>query len=101
LRKVVYQIQTERPTYALRHAAVTVCLDAQDNLTILYKGLSLDYTVFHKQAKQSQFVDTKQLNDVVRTPQKPAPDHPWRKGFATPLSKSRDVPPRGDISTLP
>ena len=101
-RKVVYQIQTERPTYALRHAAVTVCLDAQDNLTILYKGKPLDYTVFHKQAKQSQIVDTKQLNDAVRTPQKPAPDHPWRKGFATPLSKkSRDVPPRGDISTLP
>jgi len=100
-RKVVYQIQTQRPTYALRHAAVTVCLDAQDNLTILYKGKSLHYTVFHKQAKQSQIVDTKQLNDEVRTPQKPAPDHPWRKGFATPLSKSRDVPPRGDISTLP
>jgi len=100
-RKVVYQIQTQRPTYALHHAAVTVCLDAQDNLTILYKGKSLDYTVFHKQAKQSQIVDTKQLNDAVRTPQKPATDHPWRKGFATPLSKSRDVPPQGDISTLP
>jgi transposase len=85
-RKVVYQIQTNRPTYALRHAAVTVCLDAQENLTILYQGKPLDYTVFHRQAKQSEIIDTKQLN-AVRKPHKPAPDHPWRKGFATPLSK--------------
>jgi transposase len=100
-RKVVYQIQTHRPTYALRHATVTVCLDAQKNLAILYKSKPLDYTVFHRQAKQSEIVDTKQLNAAVRKPNIPAPDHPWRKGFATPLSKSRDVPPRGDISTLP
>lgn len=86
-RKVVYQIQTQRPSYALRHAAVTVCLDAQENLAILYKGKPLDYTVFHRQTKQSEIVDPKQLNDAVRTPHKPAPDHPWRKGFATPLSK--------------
>ena len=86
-RKVVYQIQTQRPTYALRHAAVTVCLDAQENLTILYKGKPLDYTVFHRQTKQSEIVDPKQLNAVVPKPHKPAPDHPWRKGFATPLIK--------------
>jgi transposase len=101
-RKVVYQIQTKRPTYALRHATVTVCLDAQENLVILYKDKPLDYTVFHRQAKQSEVVDTKQLNAVVRKHNIPAPDHPWRKGFATPLSqKSRDVPSQGDISTLP
>ena len=100
-RKTVYQIQTKRPTYAMRHAAVTVCLDAQNDLTILYKGKPLDYTVFHRQANQSEIVNAKQLNAAVGKPHKPAPDHPWRKGFATPLSKSRDVPPRGDISTLP
>lgn len=86
-RNTVYQIQTKRPTYALRHAPVTVCLDAQENLSILYKGKPLDHTIFHKQAKQSEIVDPKQLNSVVRKPHKPAPDHPWRKGFATPLSK--------------
>ena len=100
-RKVVYQIQTRRPTYALRQAVVTVCLDAQENLAILYKGKPLGYTVFHRQAKQSEIVDPKQLDAAVRKPNIPAPDHPWRKGFATPLSKSRDVPLRGDISTLP
>lgn len=86
-RNTVYQIQTKRPSYALRHAPVTVCLDAQENLSILYKGKPLDHTIFHRQAKQSEIVDPKQLNALVRKPYKPAPDHPWRKGFATPLSK--------------
>jgi len=103
--KVVYQIQTERPTYSLRQAVVTVCMDAKQNLTILYKGKSLPYTVFHKQAKQSEIVPAKNVNQALKpmpTPYKPALDHPWRKGFATPLSKSRDVPAArgGDISTL-
>ena len=42
-QKVVYQIQTTRPTYALRSAQVTVCENAQGEITILYKGNALDY----------------------------------------------------------
>ncbi len=102
--KMVYQIQTQRPTYSMRQAVVTVCLDAQQNITIRYKGKSLPYAIFHKQAKQSEVVPSKNVNQVLSpTPHKPAPDHPWRKGFATPLSKkSRNVPAArgGDISTL-
>jgi len=100
-RKTVYQIKTPRPSYAMRHAAVTVCLDAQDQLAIFYRGRSLDYTIFHQQSKQSEIVDTKQLNAVIRSPHKPAPDHPWRQGFVTPLSQKRRVSSsKGDISTL-
>ena len=36
--KVVYQIQTQRASYALRNAAVTVCVNMQGQVTILYKG---------------------------------------------------------------
>jgi transposase len=103
--KVVYQIQTERPTYAMRNAAVTVCMDAQQNVTLLYKGKSLPYNVFHKQTKQSEVVMAKDLNTTIKlkpapVPHKPAPDHPWRN---FPLSKkSRNVPAAsaGDIPTL-
>jgi transposase len=93
--KAVYQIQTQRPTYAMRHAAVTVCQDAQGNITIRYKDKSLAYTIFHKQASQAEVVDSKHIDHTLRIQHqahKPASDHPWRKGFATPLSKSRDVP---------
>jgi transposase len=102
-RKVVFQIQTQRPTYTMRHAAVTVCMDAQGKVTLLYKGKPLEYTIFHLQAKQAEIVETKHLDQALLNQSKalkPAANHPWRKGFATPLSQSRDVPPRGDISTL-
>lgn len=102
--KVVYQIQTDRPTYALRKAQVTVCVNAQDEITILYNGKSLPYTLYHPQARQAEVVSAKQLDLVLkqpRVPPKPAPDHPWRNGFATPLSKRANVTlSKSDISTL-
>jgi transposase len=102
--KTVYQIQTERPTYAFRSAQVTVCLNAQDELTILYNGKSLPYTVYNQQARQAEVVSAKQLDPAFptkRAPTKPAPDHPWRQGFATPLSKRGNATlPKGDISIL-
>ena len=80
--KVVYQIQTDRPTYALRAAQVTVCKDASGKITLLYKHKPLPYTIFHKQAKQAQVVETKNMDLALLNQSKahtPAPDHPWRK----------------------
>jgi transposase len=103
-QKTVYQIQTQRPTYALRNAQVTVCLNAQANITILYNGKSLPFTIYNQQAQQAEVVSAKQLDLALqekRLPSKPAPDHPWRTGFATPLSKRTNVTiPKSDISTL-
>jgi transposase len=101
--KIVYQIQTQRPSYALRNACVTVCVNAQEQITILYNGQSLPYTIYQQQAKQATVVSTKQLDLTLkqkRLPPKPAPDHPWRQGFATPLSKRGIVTSKGDISAL-
>ena len=102
----VYQIQTKRPTYALRNAQVTVCVNALDEISIWYNGNTLPYSLYQPQSKQSQIVLAKDLVHTLspRTPTKPAPDHPWRQGFTTPLSKqSRNVPAArgGDIPTLP
>jgi transposase len=79
--KVVYQIQTQHPTYALRNATVTVCRNAHGIVTILYKGDPLDYTIFHKQPKQAEVVPSKEIDLAFqnqRKAHKPAPDHPWR-----------------------
>ena len=103
--KTVYQIQTKRPSYALRKAQVTVCLDAQEQFTILYNGKSLPYAIYHSQAKQADIVPAKLLDRALqkpRLPTQPAPDHPWRQGFATPLSKRGNATftRKGDISSL-
>ena len=105
-QNTVYQIQTDRPTYALRNAQVTVCVNANDEISIVYKNQALSYSLYQPQTKQAQVVLAKDLDLTLsqHTPTKPAPDHPWRKGFATPLSKkSRNVPAArgGDIPTLP
>jgi transposase len=102
--KVVYQIQTQRPSYALRNAQVIVCVNPQEEITILYNGKALPYTICHRQVKQAEIVSAKQLDRALqeqRLPARPAPDHPWRNGFATPLSKRGKVTtPKSDISTL-
>jgi transposase len=91
-KKTVYQIQTDRPTYALRNTQVTVCEDATGQVRILYKAKPLEFTIFHKQEHQADIVDTKQLDRVLNhksSAHKPAPDHPWRK----PLFPDRNPPP--------
>jgi transposase len=95
-RKMVYQIQVERPSYAMRKAPVTISLDAQENITITYKGKSLPFTTFHKQSKQSDIVQSKHLDSMLKYLQPgtvPGPDHPWRN-----YPNNQNVP-QGDILT--
>ncbi len=84
----LYQIQTTRPSYALRHAKVTVCENRLGEVTITYKGKPLAYQVYQEQAPQAQEVPSKLLNQTIeraqvkRTKRKahiPAADHPWRR----------------------
>jgi transposase len=80
--RVIYQIETSRPTYALRGAKVTVCENAEGLITLLYKGRSLEYTVFEKQKRQSRVLTAKEIDAHLSKPKKaykPAPDHPWRQ----------------------
>ena len=76
--KIIYQIQTERPTYALQKAPVTLCETAQGAVTILYKNQALAYTIYKKLPHQAEVVDTKQLHHPRPLPQPPATNHPWR-----------------------
>jgi len=80
-KKVVYQIKTDRPAYALRNAQVTICEDAAGQVTILYKSKPLEFTIFHKQEHQAEVVDSKDIDRVIDTQRfahTPAPNHPWR-----------------------
>ena len=74
--KIIYQIQTDRPTYALHKAPVTICETAKGEVTILYKNSPLAYTTYKKLAPQAQVVDTTQLHRTL--PKPPAANHPWR-----------------------
>jgi transposase len=77
-KKVIYQIQTKRPGYALRNAKVMVHQNTQGEISILYKNRPLEFTIFHKPERQAEVVDCKNLNHQTAKRKPPAADHPWR-----------------------
>jgi transposase len=101
--KVIYQIQTARPTYALRNAQVVVRENRRGKIAIEYKGKPLAYTVYREQARQAQVVTSKQIAmkldelasaSAERKPYIPPPDHPWRR-FRLHGSKQPTTNPSG------
>jgi transposase len=87
-QNVIYQIQTARPTYALRNATVVVREDRSHEIAIDYRGKPLAYTVYHPAVHQAEILSSKQiamkLTELVptakqRKPYIPPPDHPWRR----------------------
>jgi len=86
--KIVYQIQTQHPSYALRNARVTICVNAQRQVSILYKGKAQPYEIYHQQVKQSEVVESKDVDTALkeRVYAKPAPAHPWRN-YPTPAGR--------------
>jgi transposase len=85
-----YQIQTERPSYALSKAIVTVCQAASGEVRILYQGKPLAFTLFKKQERQAVEVTSKTIDAELRgqnMARTPAPHHPWKRAFKGPHSE--------------
>ncbi len=100
--KVIYQIKTDRPRYALRNVQVIVCEDAAEHITILYQSKPLAYSIFHKQERIPEVVESKNIDLVLINQSKahqPAPDHPWRK-YPAPQQGTSVLCDSGEISTL-
>jgi hypothetical protein len=86
--KVLYQIETNRPSYALRQAQVLVCEAADGTIRIEYKGKPLKYTIAAQQGRQAKVVTDKDLDQALTHAPKAqrrspalAPDHPWKQPF--------------------
>lgn len=85
---VIYQIQTARPTYALRQAPVVVREDRHGTIAVEYKGKPLADTVYHRQLHQAEETPSKLIDAALaktrrpqrrRAPYVPPADHPWRR----------------------
>jgi hypothetical protein len=73
-KKVIYQIITDRPAYALRKREVIVAQNADGQISAYLNRKPLKLRVFHRQPKQAYVVPVKHLNK----PYIPPADHPWR-----------------------
>ncbi len=79
----IYQITTNRPTYAMRHAFVIILEDGEGHITIQYKQKPLEYKIIQRNPK-SEIVDSKHINSAVDRVRErvglPQPiTHPWRQ----------------------
>jgi len=86
---VLYQIQTERETYALRKAKVSIREKKDGTIEVLYKNKPLAFKAYYSQQKQGEVIDSKNLNDLIDNLQKrqqqqqsykPPNNHPWKRG---------------------
>jgi len=80
----LYQVQTNRPAYALRHAPVTVTEDRDGAVMAYYRFQRLEIAVAER-LPNLRVVDAKEIyrevEKVIRTPLIPAENHPWRRSF--------------------
>jgi len=79
-------------------------LNADQQVTILYKGQPLAFTVFQPQTQQAKVVAAKDLNQTLDsnakpTPYKPVPDHPWRSGVLSKKSQAAATTPSKMMDT--
>ena len=73
--RVIYQIQTERPAYALKGREVTVLENEHGKIKVLLEQMPLDFKRFIRQTRRNALATAK---DIELSSSKPAPDHPWR-----------------------
>ena len=74
-KRVIYQIQSDRPTYTLKGREVTVCENEEGKLTVFLDQTQLNFRRFFRQPKRNAVATAK---DIERQSTKPSSDHPWR-----------------------
>lgn len=72
--KVIYQIITDRPAYALKHREVIAARNASGEVAFFLNKKPLNVRIFHRQPKQASVLPAKHLNK----PYIPPANHPWR-----------------------
>jgi len=86
-KNVIYQITSDRQSYALRKSKVIVSETKDGKVRIFYKGNELDYHVHHLQEKQGEVIEAKRLEaeweTLMRKPEKkkyiPQLSRPWKR----------------------
>ena len=89
-KNTIYQVQTNRETYALRKATVVIHEYKNGAIEAFYKGKKVLLKTYAQQQKQMDEVDSKQLNSVLdelvktssmKKKYKPSKKHPWKCGY--------------------
>jgi hypothetical protein len=88
-KNVIYQIITERESYAMRRAEVTILESKEGAVTIEYRGKVLTAVPYHQMQGRAEEVSSKEIAVAMENKKsryKPNPNHPWkggRRGFSS------------------
>ncbi len=82
-KNVIYQIITERESYAMRKAEVTILESKKGTVTIEYRGKVLTAVPYHQMQGRAEEVSSKEIATALENKKsryKPKPHHPWKSG---------------------
>jgi hypothetical protein len=91
----IYQIQTDRSSYTLRRASVTIIEKSDGSIGVFYKNKPLVFSIDLEQEKQGAIADAKTLDEIIakvnaEKPKEkyiPSKNHPWKRSFRKPLMR--------------
>lgn len=87
-KNTLYQILTERASYTLANAKISIREAKDGSLTVYYKEKSLSFVAYNRRQKQGEEADAKCLNEVIdnlihkqegKRKYKPSENHPWKR----------------------
>ena len=79
---VLYQIQVETPSYAMRGATITI-IDQKEGAILVYKGKQLTYKTRDKNNRPTEITDLKTIGSINQSHLKTSQTQPW---LASPAS---------------
>jgi len=79
----LYQIKTANAGRRLQHKKITVCEGLNGEVTLLYEGRKLEYTVIKKEKRAAEIIPLKQVDERLdgrgyHSRHIPTKSHPWR-----------------------
>jgi hypothetical protein len=83
-KNIVYQIISERSTYAMRKAQVVVLESKDGTVKIEYRGKPLLAVSYHQMQARAEEVSAKEIATVLeqqKRPYKPGKYHPWKRDY--------------------
>jgi hypothetical protein len=82
-KNVIYQIITERPSYAMKKAMVDVMESKDGTIRIEYQGKPLTWVPYHQQQARVEVISSKEIAEHLgrkKSPYHPPRRHPWKRG---------------------
>lgn len=85
-KSVIYQIQVETPSYAMRGATINI-IDQKEKVLLVYKGKELSYKTIDKNNRAVEVADSKIIASKNRHQLMPSLTHPWLLSPASVIAK--------------